>query len=360
MRPTGRLHLGNYMGALYNWVRLQDEYDCYFFIADLHALTTDYADPSQLPANIREVTLDFLAAGLDPERSVLFMQSDVTSTPNSTCSSQHVHPARLARARPHLQRPAGATPREGPHHLRLPRLPAPPGRRHPPLSARLRPRRPGPGRPRRAHPRSRPPLQRPLPLAQPTPAIEKARSRPLRQGDHRRRALAASNVRERNPPRAQSSPHPLAQTPRPRRPQDVQELRQHHPALRARGRNPRQAQDHGHRPRPHPPHRSRQPRHLPRLRPAQGLLHLRRSSAKASQAARTAGIGCIQCKGWARRRHRLATSPPSRSAACTSNSTPARQRHPQRRRRRATARADKPCTKSARPWASSNPTCTRR
>src|ERR1700733_8460875 len=55
MRPTGRLHLGNYMGALYNWVRLQDQYECYFFIADLHALTTDYADPTSLRQNIRDV-----------------------------------------------------------------------------------------------------------------------------------------------------------------------------------------------------------------------------------------------------------------------------------------------------------------
>jgi tryptophanyl-tRNA synthetase len=77
MRPTGKLHLGNYMGALHNWVRLQDEYECYFFIADWHALTTDYADPSQIAANTREVILDYLAAGLDPARSVLFVQSDV-------------------------------------------------------------------------------------------------------------------------------------------------------------------------------------------------------------------------------------------------------------------------------------------
>ena len=77
MRPTGRLHLGNYMGALYNWVRLQDQYDCYFFIADLHALTTDYADPSTLRQNIRDVALDFLSAGLDPERSTIFIQSHV-------------------------------------------------------------------------------------------------------------------------------------------------------------------------------------------------------------------------------------------------------------------------------------------
>jgi len=77
MRPTGRLHLGNYMGALYNWVRLQQEYDCYFFIADLHALTTDYADPSRVKENSHEIALDFLSAGLDPGRCVIFKQSDV-------------------------------------------------------------------------------------------------------------------------------------------------------------------------------------------------------------------------------------------------------------------------------------------
>lgn len=77
MRPTGRLHLGNYMGALFNWVRLQQDYDCFFFIADLHALTTDYADPGDVQANNIQITLDFLAAGLDPGRCVIFKQSDV-------------------------------------------------------------------------------------------------------------------------------------------------------------------------------------------------------------------------------------------------------------------------------------------
>jgi tryptophanyl-tRNA synthetase len=77
MRPTGKLHLGNYMGALHNWVKLQDDYECYFFVADLHALTTDYADPSNILPNTREVMLDYLAAGLDPARSVLFVQSQV-------------------------------------------------------------------------------------------------------------------------------------------------------------------------------------------------------------------------------------------------------------------------------------------
>jgi tryptophanyl-tRNA synthetase len=77
MRPTGRLHLGNYMGALHNWVHLQQDYDCYFFIADLHALTTDYADPSRVQENTFQIALDFLSAGLDPGRCVIFRQSDV-------------------------------------------------------------------------------------------------------------------------------------------------------------------------------------------------------------------------------------------------------------------------------------------
>ena len=77
MRPTGKLHLGNYMGALANWVKLQDDYECYFFIADWHALTTDYADPSRVKLNTLDVALDWLAAGLDPERSTIFIQSHV-------------------------------------------------------------------------------------------------------------------------------------------------------------------------------------------------------------------------------------------------------------------------------------------
>src|SRR5947209_15705460 len=79
MRPTGKLHLGNYMGALHNWVKLQEtgQYDCYFFVADLHALTTDYEDPSNIAPYTTEVALDFLSAGLDPAKSTIFVQSKV-------------------------------------------------------------------------------------------------------------------------------------------------------------------------------------------------------------------------------------------------------------------------------------------
>jgi tryptophanyl-tRNA synthetase len=77
MRSTGKLHLGNYVGALENWVRMQDEYQCFFCVADWHALTTDYADTSRVKENSLEVVLDWLAAGLDPEKSVIFIQSHV-------------------------------------------------------------------------------------------------------------------------------------------------------------------------------------------------------------------------------------------------------------------------------------------
>jgi tryptophanyl-tRNA synthetase len=77
MRPTGKLHLGNYVGALENWVRMQEQYDCFFVIVDWHALTTDYADPSRLKENLVDVLLDWLAAGLDPAKCVMFIQSHV-------------------------------------------------------------------------------------------------------------------------------------------------------------------------------------------------------------------------------------------------------------------------------------------
>ncbi len=76
-RPTGRLHLGNYTGALENWVALQDEFHCYFMVADWHVLTTDYEHTAQIPDNTREMVIDWISAGLDPERSVIFVQSHV-------------------------------------------------------------------------------------------------------------------------------------------------------------------------------------------------------------------------------------------------------------------------------------------
>jgi tryptophanyl-tRNA synthetase len=77
MRPTGALHLGHYHGALKNWVRLQSEHPCLFFVADWHALTTHYESPEVIGENVWEMVIDWLAAGIDPSQSVLFIQSKV-------------------------------------------------------------------------------------------------------------------------------------------------------------------------------------------------------------------------------------------------------------------------------------------
>jgi tryptophanyl-tRNA synthetase len=75
MRPTGKLHLGHLVGALDNWASLQDHYECFYFVADWHALTSDYADTSAIVENAYDMVADWIAAGLDPERSTLFVQS---------------------------------------------------------------------------------------------------------------------------------------------------------------------------------------------------------------------------------------------------------------------------------------------
>lgn len=77
MRPTGKLHLGHIAGALKNWVKLQDEYHCYYMVADLHALTTDYANTATLQDNIKEMLIDWLAFGIDPAKATLLVQSRI-------------------------------------------------------------------------------------------------------------------------------------------------------------------------------------------------------------------------------------------------------------------------------------------
>ncbi|MBI3854468.1 MAG: tryptophan--tRNA ligase [Planctomycetes bacterium] len=77
MRPTGKLHLGHYFGVLQNWVALQGEYDCYFMIADWHALTSEWENAGAIPKNVREIAADWIACGVDPEKSCVFVQSEV-------------------------------------------------------------------------------------------------------------------------------------------------------------------------------------------------------------------------------------------------------------------------------------------
>lgn len=79
IRPTGKIHLGNYHGAIKGWIKLQDQYDCYFFIADLHALTTHYADSTTIEHNTWELVKDLLAAGIDPQKCKIFLQSSISA-----------------------------------------------------------------------------------------------------------------------------------------------------------------------------------------------------------------------------------------------------------------------------------------
>ena len=80
MRPTGPLHIGHYFGALKNWVAMQEEMESFFFVADWHALTSDYADTTRLREYVREMVLDWLSVGLDPDKCAIYRQSDIKET----------------------------------------------------------------------------------------------------------------------------------------------------------------------------------------------------------------------------------------------------------------------------------------
>ena len=161
MRPTGKLHLGNYMGALKNWVELQNatnaggapKYECYFFIADYHALTTDYADTSGLKENVREVALDFLAAGLDPKRCTIFVQSKVPAHAELSLLLGMITPLSWLERVPSYKDQQEQAQGEGPRDVWISGLSAADERRHPGLSGGLCARGPGPGRARRDHAR---------------------------------------------------------------------------------------------------------------------------------------------------------------------------------------------------------------
>src|SRR6266566_2929178 len=129
MRPTGAMHLGHYHGALKNWMKLQSEYPCLYFVADWHALTTHYETPEVIEESVWDMVIDWLAAGIDPAQATLFIQSRIPE-------------------RAELQGPAGKAHRPRPFHLRVSRLPASAGgrRAHIPRKIRSGRRRPGPAR----------------------------------------------------------------------------------------------------------------------------------------------------------------------------------------------------------------------
>jgi tryptophanyl-tRNA synthetase len=140
MRPTGALHLGHYHGVLKNWVNLQHEYPCLFFVADWHALTTQYDNPLGIEKASMDMVVDWLAAGVDPNQATLFIQSKVPEHAELHLLLSMMTPAGLAGARADLQGPAGKAGQQGSVDLRLPGLSAADERRYPDL-----PRRQGAG-----------------------------------------------------------------------------------------------------------------------------------------------------------------------------------------------------------------------
>ena len=134
--PPASLHLGHYHGVLKNWVRLQSEYPCFFFVVDWHALTTHYETPEVIEKNVWEMLIDWLAAGIDPAQATLFIQSRVPEHAELSLLLGDGHAARLARTRADLQGPDREAEGQGPGHLRLPRLSGAAGGRHPDLPRR--------------------------------------------------------------------------------------------------------------------------------------------------------------------------------------------------------------------------------
>ena len=104
MRSTGKLHLGHYFGVLTNWVKLQNEYDAYYFIADWHALTTKYNDTDLLKQHINDVALDWLACGIDPNKATIYLQSLVPEIAQLHIYFKYDYPAKLGGARPNVKR----------------------------------------------------------------------------------------------------------------------------------------------------------------------------------------------------------------------------------------------------------------
>ena len=117
MRPTGRMHIGHYHGALKNWVRLQEEYECLYFAADWHALTTHYETPERIEDSVWEMFVDWLAVGINPSRATMFIQSRVIEHAELDAAAGHDRAGGLARTRADVQGPAGKVVRSRSHDV---------------------------------------------------------------------------------------------------------------------------------------------------------------------------------------------------------------------------------------------------
>ena len=242
MRSTGKLHLGNFVGALDNWVRMQDQYDCFFFVADWHALTTDYADTSKIKENSLEVLLDWLAAGLDPERCTMFIQSHVPQHAELHLLFSMITPLGWLERVP--------TYKEQRENIAEKDLSTYGFLGYPVLQAADILIYKGDF----------------VPVGEDqVPHVELTREIARRFNMfYTRKGIVRFS-------RAAAAADSRRQAARDRRPQDVEVVRQHHPADRSRAGGAAEAEDHGDRPGARAPHRSRQSRCLPGGRPAQDL-----------------------------------------------------------------------------------------
>ncbi len=266
MRPTGALHLGNYMGALDNWVALQDRYECFFSIVDWHSLTTDYADPSAIRENVIEVATDWLAAGLDPARSTLFIQSLVPQHAELHLLLSMIVPV------PWLERVP--TYKEQQQNLEGKDL-STYGFLGYPL------------------------LQTADIIVYKADAVPVGEDQaPAHRDRARDRAALQQPLRRRLPGAADAADRGEAH-PRHRRPQDVEVVRQRDLPQGRPGDGEAEAAAHGHRPRAQAAHRPRRPRRLPGVRPAPGLLAgRRRGSGRPRAAARPGSAASTARRSW--------------------------------------------------------------
>ena len=152
MRPTGKLHLGHLAGALGNWVELQDTYDCFYFVADWHALTSEYGDTTGLTEYALDNVTDWIAAGLDPERSTFFVQSLVPEHAELYVLLSMVVPTPWLERVPTYKEQIEQIADRGPVHAWLPRIPPAAGGRHPHVPGPLRAGRGRPGAASRTDP----------------------------------------------------------------------------------------------------------------------------------------------------------------------------------------------------------------
>ena len=238
MQPSGLLHLGNLMGALDNWRKLQDEYECYYFIADWHALTSNYADTSKL-RTLCPRDGHRLAGRRARPREMRHLPAVPRARPRRAARAPvHVHAPALARAGADLQGKDRADRGQGHAHLRVPGLSPAPGRGHPDLQGQFRARGHRPASAPGAHPRDLPQVQRLL-----------------------RRGL----------PRAPAAHDRVSQASGHGRPEDEQELQQHdQPVRHARGDH-EESDGNGDRPRPRPQAGPGQSRRLPAVLAGQDL-----------------------------------------------------------------------------------------